>query len=109
MLVAHLTLNTSTLQSAANQSNLGTIGGGEESFHNVTIALSPNVKVSEGSHPPMTFDSSLSESAGSASLDRLVRCPLLPCPKAQSAACPRQGPRETSLGIRLAARRIPNG
>ena len=30
-------------------------------------------KVSDGSQPPMTFDLSLSESAGSRSLDRLVR------------------------------------
>jgi hypothetical protein len=33
----------------------------------------PNAKVSDGSQPPMTFDLSLSESAGSRSLDRLVR------------------------------------
>jgi hypothetical protein len=32
-----------------------------------------NVKVSDGSQPPMTFDLSLSESAGSRSLDRWVR------------------------------------
>src|SRR5664280_2878524 len=32
-----------------------------------------NAKVSDGSQPPMTFDLSLSESAGSRSLDRLVR------------------------------------
>ena len=34
---------------------------------------SPNAKVSDGSQPPMTFDSSLSGSAGSRSLHRLVR------------------------------------
>lgn len=33
----------------------------------------PNVQVSDGSQPPMTFDLCLSESAGSRSLDRLVR------------------------------------
>ena len=33
----------------------------------------PNAKVSDGSQPPMTFDLSLSESAGSRSLHRLVR------------------------------------
>jgi len=32
----------------------------------------PNAKVSDGSQPPMAFDLSLSESAGSRSLDRLV-------------------------------------
>jgi hypothetical protein len=32
--------------------------------------MSPNAKVSDGSHPPMTFDLSLSESAGSRSLHR---------------------------------------
>jgi hypothetical protein len=32
----------------------------------------PNAKVSDGSQPPMTFDLSLSESAGSRSLHRLV-------------------------------------
>jgi hypothetical protein len=35
----------------------------------------PNAKVSDGSQPLMTFDLSLSESAGSRSLDLLVRCP----------------------------------
>ncbi len=35
-----------------------------------------NEKVSDGSQPPMTFDLSLSESAGSRSLHRLVRCSL---------------------------------
>jgi hypothetical protein len=34
--------------------------------------LWPNAKVSDGSQPPMTFDLSLRESAGSRSLDRLV-------------------------------------
>ena len=34
----------------------------------------PNAKVSDGSQPPMTFDLPLSETAGSRSLDRLVRC-----------------------------------
>jgi hypothetical protein len=36
-------------------------------------SVPPNVKVSDGSQPPMTFDLSLSESAGSRSLHRLVR------------------------------------
>jgi hypothetical protein len=36
----------------------------------------PTQKVSDGSQPPMTFDLSLSESAGSRSLDRLVRSSL---------------------------------
>ena len=35
-----------------------------------------NAKVSDGSQPPLTFDLSLSESAGSRSLDRFVRCCL---------------------------------
>jgi hypothetical protein len=35
MFVAHLALNTSSLQPAAEQSNLGTIWGGEQSLHNV--------------------------------------------------------------------------
>src|SRR5204863_3573491 len=34
----------------------------------------PNAKVSDGSQPPLTFESSLSETAGSRSLHRLVRC-----------------------------------
>lgn len=39
-------------------------------------ATSPNAKVSDGNQPPLTFDLSLSESAGSRSLHRLVRyCP----------------------------------
>jgi hypothetical protein len=42
----------------------------------VIRAVLPNGKVSDGSQPPMTFDLSLSESAGSRSLDRLVR-PLM--------------------------------
>ncbi len=33
----------------------------------------PNIKVNDESQPPMTFDVSLSESAGSRSLDGLVR------------------------------------
>jgi len=38
------------------------------------IALfAANAKVSDGSQPPVTFDLSLSESAGSRSLNRLVR------------------------------------
>src|ERR1039458_5902196 len=41
------------------------------------IGLPLNVKVSDGSQPPMTLDLSLSESAGSRSLHRLVR--LSPC------------------------------
>ena len=36
-------------------------------------ASTPNAKVSDGSQPPLTFDLSLSETAGSRSLDRLVR------------------------------------
>ena len=36
-------------------------------------AHTPNAKVSDGSQPPMMFDLSLSETAGSRSLDRLVR------------------------------------
>ena len=35
--------------------------------------LKPNAKVSDGSQPPLTFDLSLSETAGSRSLDHLVR------------------------------------
>ena len=48
----------------------------------VLSACMPNAKVSDGSQPPMTFDLSLSESAGSRSLHRLVRCSLhaQPCP-----------------------------
>ena len=41
-------------------------------FKDSFIALSPNVKVSDGSQPPLTCDLSLSESAGSRSLHRLV-------------------------------------
>jgi len=43
---------------------------------NVTHSTQPlaNGKVSDGSQPPMTFDLSLSGSAGSRSLHRLVRC-----------------------------------
>jgi len=36
------------------------------------LHVTTNAKVSDGSQPPMTFDLSLSESAGSRSLDRLV-------------------------------------
>ena len=36
------------------------------------IATPPNAKVSDGSQPPVTFDLSLSETAGSRSLHRLV-------------------------------------
>jgi hypothetical protein len=39
----------------------------------VVMHAEPNAKVSDGSQPPMTFDLSLSESAGSRSLHRLVR------------------------------------
>jgi hypothetical protein len=33
----------------------------------------PNVKVSDGSQPPLTIDLSLSETAGSRSMERQVR------------------------------------
>jgi hypothetical protein len=36
------------------------------------VLMSPNVKVSDGSQPPVALDLSLSESAGSRSLDRRV-------------------------------------
>ncbi len=42
-------------------------------FPNVNSA---NAKVSDGSQPPVTLNLSLSESAGSRSLDRLVRLPV---------------------------------
>src|SRR5947207_8723465 len=43
-------------------------------FDNVhrVFRILPNAKVSDGSQPPMTLNSSLSESAGSRSLHRLV-------------------------------------
>ena len=40
---------------------------------NANVRLSLNAKVSDRSQPPLTFDLSLRESAGSDSLDRLVR------------------------------------
>jgi len=42
------------------------------------VILPPNAKVSDGSQPPMTFDLSLSESADSRSLHRLVVRSLRP-------------------------------
>jgi hypothetical protein len=39
----------------------------------MTARMWINAKVSDGSQPPMTLNSSLGESAGSRSLDRLVR------------------------------------
>ena len=41
-------------------------------FFGIHVLDTPNAKVSDGSQPPMTLNSSLSESAGSRSLDRLV-------------------------------------
>src|SRR5206468_619592 len=38
------------------------------------VRSAANDEVSDGSQPPMTFDLSLRESAGSRSLDRFVRC-----------------------------------
>ena len=42
------------------------------SQEDAVVCFMPNVKVSDGSQPPMTFHLSLSESAGSRSLDRFV-------------------------------------
>ena len=53
------------------------------------IGRMPNAKVSERSQPPMTFDLSLSESAGSGSLHRLFGMVLIhslpPCWRNNSA------------------------
>jgi hypothetical protein len=43
----------------------------ESGNHRWKLATWPNAKVSDGSQPPMTLNSSLSESAGSRSLDRM--------------------------------------
>ncbi|MCX6929446.1 MAG: hypothetical protein NT154_40465, partial [Verrucomicrobia bacterium] len=67
-------------------------------------------KITDGSQPPVTLNLSLSAAADSHSFHRFA-CPLLLLsrPKAQSAACPQQGPMETSIDIRRAAEPLPNG
>ncbi len=50
------------------------------------IAIPPNAKVSDGSQPPMTLNLSLSETAGSRSLHRLVRSSVPSVPSAKMLA-----------------------
>ena len=58
---------------------------------NMPRFVPPNGKVSDGSQPPLTLDLSLSESAGSRSLDRLVRLCVFEQSSRAGPLVPRQG------------------